>query len=118
MCHSPIFNPESFERWPRPAHSEVHFFPPCRPSRRSDIPRSNSSTGWVSSCPAKTPAETVGNLNNAIREVLKKDEVKAAFTRISYEISAASGADFAGLIKSDFERWGPIVKASGYKPED
>jgi tripartite-type tricarboxylate transporter receptor subunit TctC len=68
--------------------------------------------------PAKTPAETVDNLNNAIREVLKKEEVKAAFTRISYEIAAASGADFAGLIKSDFERWGPIVKASGYKPED
>jgi tripartite-type tricarboxylate transporter receptor subunit TctC len=68
--------------------------------------------------PARTPAETVGNLNNAIHGVLKKEEIKAAFTRISYEIATASGADFARLIKSDFERWGPIVKASGYKPED
>jgi len=68
--------------------------------------------------PARTPAETVGNLDSAIREVLKKEEVKADFAKISYEIAAASGADFARLIKSDFERWGPIVKASGYKPED
>jgi tripartite-type tricarboxylate transporter receptor subunit TctC len=68
--------------------------------------------------PAKTPTETVGNLNNAVREALTKEEIKAAFTKISYEIAAASGADFARLIKSDFERWGPIVKASGYKPED
>jgi tripartite-type tricarboxylate transporter receptor subunit TctC len=68
--------------------------------------------------PAKTPAETVGNLDSAIREVLKKEEIKAAFTKISYEIATASGADFTRLIKSDFERWGPIVKASGYKPED
>jgi tripartite-type tricarboxylate transporter receptor subunit TctC len=68
--------------------------------------------------PAKTPAETVGNLNNAIREALKKEEIKAAFIQISYEVATVSGPDFARLIKSDFDRWGPIVKASGYKPED
>ena len=64
--------------------------------------------------PAKTLAETVGSLNNAIREALKKEEIKAAFAQISYEVAAASGADFARLIKSDFERWGPIVQASGF----
>jgi tripartite-type tricarboxylate transporter receptor subunit TctC len=68
--------------------------------------------------PAKTPAETVSNLNNAIREALKKEEIKDAVTQISYEVATSSGADFARLIKSDFERWGPIVKASGYKPQD
>jgi tripartite-type tricarboxylate transporter receptor subunit TctC len=68
--------------------------------------------------PAKTPAETVGKLNDAIREALKKEEIKAAFARISYEVAATSGSDFAQLIKSDFERWGPIVKASGYMLED
>jgi tripartite-type tricarboxylate transporter receptor subunit TctC len=68
--------------------------------------------------PAKTPAETVDNLNRVIRKALGKDEIKAAFTKISYEIVGASQADFARLIKSDFERWGPIVKASGYKPEE
>jgi hypothetical protein len=26
--------------------------------------------------------------------------------------------DFAQLIKSDFERWGPVVQASGFSPED
>jgi Tripartite tricarboxylate transporter family receptor len=61
--------------------------------------------------PAKTPAETVSNLNNAIRKALKKEEIKTAITQISYEVATASGADFARLIKSDFERWGPIVNA-------
>ena len=68
--------------------------------------------------PSKTPAETVSKLNDAIREALKKEEIKATFARISYEIAAGSGSDFARLIKSDIERWGPIVKASGYRPED
>jgi Tripartite tricarboxylate transporter family receptor len=44
-----ISNPERFERWRRPAHSEAHFFLTYRPSKRSDIPRLSSSTGWVSS---------------------------------------------------------------------
>jgi tripartite-type tricarboxylate transporter receptor subunit TctC len=68
--------------------------------------------------PAKTSAETVRNLNNAIHEALKKEEIKAAIAQISYEVATVSGTDFARVIKSDFERWGPIVKASGYKPED
>jgi tripartite-type tricarboxylate transporter receptor subunit TctC len=27
-------------------------------------------------------------------------------------------ADFARQIKTDFDRWGPIVKASGFTPMD
>ncbi len=68
--------------------------------------------------PASTPAETVDNLSNAIREVLKKGEIKAAFTKIAYEIAIVSGTDFARLVKSDFERWGPIVQTSGFTPLD
>jgi hypothetical protein len=37
---------------------------------------------------------------------------------ISYEIADASGADVARVIKSDFERRGPIVQASGLTPLD
>jgi tripartite-type tricarboxylate transporter receptor subunit TctC len=49
-----------------------------------------------------------------LRDVLEKAEAKAAFAKISYEIAGVSRADFARLIKDDFERWGPIVKASGF----
>jgi tripartite-type tricarboxylate transporter receptor subunit TctC len=68
--------------------------------------------------PAKTSAESVDTLNNAIGKVLKKEEIKATFTKIAYEVASASGADFARLIKSDFERWGSVVQASGFTPLD
>ena len=68
--------------------------------------------------PANTPAETVDALDRAIHQVLKREEAKATFAKISYEIADASKADFARLIKSDFERWGQIVKASGFTPLD
>jgi tripartite-type tricarboxylate transporter receptor subunit TctC len=68
--------------------------------------------------PARTPAEAVRILAESIRAAMMKNEVKAGLARLSYEVAVASGADFARLIKSDFERWGPIVKASGFAPED
>jgi tripartite-type tricarboxylate transporter receptor subunit TctC len=68
--------------------------------------------------PANTPTETVDTLDHAVREVLKKDEAKATFAKISYEIAGASRADFARMIKGDFERWRLIVKASGFTPLD
>ena len=52
--------------------------------------------------PAGTPAETADALDRAIRQVLKKKETKATFAKISYEIAGGSRADFARLIKDDF----------------
>jgi tripartite-type tricarboxylate transporter receptor subunit TctC len=73
---------------------------------------------WGAFVPAKTPTETVEKLNNSIGEALKSDEVRAGLTRLSAEASAIPLGDFARLIKSDFERWGSIVKASGFTPLD
>ena len=68
--------------------------------------------------PAGTPAEIVNALNNAIHQALKSDELKAGLTKLSFEIAGAAPGDFAQLIKSDTERWGSVVKASGFKPVD
>jgi tripartite-type tricarboxylate transporter receptor subunit TctC len=73
---------------------------------------------WGVFVPAKTPAESVEKLNNSIHEALKSDEVKAGLTRLSAEVSAIPLGDFARLMKSDFERWGSIVKASGFTALD
>jgi tripartite-type tricarboxylate transporter receptor subunit TctC len=68
--------------------------------------------------PARTPAETVNRLNAVICEALTTDAVKAGLAKLSYEPASVSPRDFATLIKSDFERWGPIVRASGFALEE
>jgi tripartite-type tricarboxylate transporter receptor subunit TctC len=68
--------------------------------------------------PAKTPAEIVNALSSSIRETLKTDTVKAGLAKLSYEPAGASPDDFAKQIKSDFDRWGPIVRASGFTPDE
>ena len=68
--------------------------------------------------PARTPPDIVTKLNSAMRLALKTSEVKAGLTRLSFEPGGLSQDEFARLVQSDAERWGAIVRASGFKPED
>jgi tripartite-type tricarboxylate transporter receptor subunit TctC len=68
--------------------------------------------------PANTPAETVTHLNGAIRAVVDTDAFKAALAKLAVDPVAETPKEFAQLVKSDFDRWGPIVQASGFTPED
>jgi tripartite-type tricarboxylate transporter receptor subunit TctC len=68
--------------------------------------------------PANTPAGTVNRLNEAIRAVVNTDAFKTALAKLSMDPAGETPTEFAQLIKSDFERWGPIVQASGFTPED
>jgi tripartite-type tricarboxylate transporter receptor subunit TctC len=68
--------------------------------------------------PVRTPAEAVSRLNGSIHEALKASEVKLGFAKLNLDIAQAPPSDFARLLKADFERWGPIVRASGFTPQD
>jgi tripartite-type tricarboxylate transporter receptor subunit TctC len=68
--------------------------------------------------PAITPAETVNRLNGAILSVVSTVAFKANLAKLSVDPAGVTPGEFAQLIKSDFERWGPIVQAAGFSPED
>ena len=68
--------------------------------------------------PANTPAGTVNRLNAAIRAVVNTDAFKTGLAKLSMDPAGETPKEFAQLIKSDFERWGPIVQTSGFTPED
>jgi tripartite-type tricarboxylate transporter receptor subunit TctC len=99
---------------------------PLRSSQLPDVPTMREAgypaleiVDWFGIfVPAKTPADIVGKLNRAVREALKTREVRAGFEKLSFDSAGASPAEFARLINADTERWGPIVKASGFRPEE
>ncbi|MET4256396.1 tripartite-type tricarboxylate transporter receptor subunit TctC [Bradyrhizobium sp. S3.12.5] len=68
--------------------------------------------------PANTPAGTVNRLNEMIRAVMNTASFKTALAKLSVDPAGETPKEFAQLIKSDFDRWGPIVRASGFTPED
>jgi tripartite-type tricarboxylate transporter receptor subunit TctC len=68
--------------------------------------------------PAATPAETVTSLNGAIRRALATDSVKAGLAQLSFDVAGSSASDLDRLMRSDAERWGEVVKATGFRPID
>lgn len=68
--------------------------------------------------PAKTPADVVAKLNAAIRTALKAKPLVEGLEKLSFEIEGASSADYSKTVKTELERWAPVVKASGFSSEE
>jgi tripartite-type tricarboxylate transporter receptor subunit TctC len=66
--------------------------------------------------PAKTPTDIARTLHSSVHQALQTDAVKTGLAKQSFDVAAMSQNDFVALIRADTERWGEIVKASGFKP--
>ena len=76
------------------------------------------SDGWIGVfAPKGTPTETVNRLQADIARVLALPEMRAAYQMFGFEPGGSSSADFARLVRSDFQRWGAYIKKIGYKAE-
>lgn len=73
-------------------------------------------TSWFAVyAPAKTPAATIQQLNAALNKALAAPDLRERFTRLGLEPTGGSPADLAAIAQRDAQRWGPVVKASGFK---
>jgi tripartite-type tricarboxylate transporter receptor subunit TctC len=72
--------------------------------------------GWYA--PARTSPEFVRQLNAAVQEALGTPEMQDVFTRTGLLPLRESPEAFAVRVKEEIARWGPIVKATGFTPED
>jgi tripartite-type tricarboxylate transporter receptor subunit TctC len=68
--------------------------------------------------PAKTPAAVIVTLNAAIRQALDTPEVKDGLAQFAFVPASMAPESFAAMLKADIERWGAIVKASGFTAEE
>lgn len=72
--------------------------------------------GWF--LPAKTPRATVDLLNRQVREALDAPDYVAQLATYALQPMHQSPEDFARRVRADHERWGPIVRATGFTAED
>ncbi len=68
--------------------------------------------------PAKTPVEVAERLHAALREGLNHPEVRERLAQVGAETMISPAAEFRQFVRNDHERWGRLIRASGYKPED
>lgn len=74
--------------------------------------------GWYGIyAPAATPAPQILRLNKAVRDAIAKPEFGKRMATFAVQPTGTSPEEFARIQKSDSDLWGPVVKASGFKPE-
>lgn len=72
--------------------------------------------GWF--LPARTPMDVVQKLNLGVRDSLQSPELVASLASSGLQPRYTAPDEFARLVKQDYDRWGPIVKAVGFTAAD
>lgn len=67
--------------------------------------------------PAGTPPATVERLQKAAIAAVTDPATAKRLTEMGLEPTGWPAERLAAVLKADYERWGPVIKASGFKPE-
>ena len=74
--------------------------------------------GWFGIyAPAKTQPEAVAQLNTAIVSAVRAPAIRNRLIALGLQPTGTSGQELAMIQKADAELWGPVIKASGFKPQ-
>ena len=101
---------------------------PRRSAAIPDIPTSDESgvpgyymSGWFGFfAPKGTPAGVIDKLNGAMVQALADPAVRGRFAGLGLDVASREQQTPAGLAaynKAEIEKWWPIIKSSGIKPE-
>ncbi|HVO89132.1 MAG TPA: tripartite tricarboxylate transporter substrate-binding protein, partial [Casimicrobiaceae bacterium] len=64
--------------------------------------------------PAATPKVVVDRLSAAIAKAAQSPDVAAKLAALNMEAVGSTPEEFATVVRNDWNKWGPIVKASGF----
>ncbi len=67
---------------------------------------------------AGTPPAIVAELHSAMRAAASQPRVTAALQKLEFDPVSMTQGEYAALLRAEHERWGPVIKATGYKAED
>jgi tripartite-type tricarboxylate transporter receptor subunit TctC len=77
-----------------------------------------AAPGWFGFvAPAGTPAEIVSRLNDEINRAIRLPEVQKSMSTLGLIPQTGTPEDFGRLLKSDYEKFGKLVKDIGYQPQ-
>jgi tripartite-type tricarboxylate transporter receptor subunit TctC len=90
---------------------------PDIPTLGEFVPGYEVSTWWGLFMPAKTPTEIAMKIHVDTVAALAHPSVKERLEAIGAPVRSSTPAELAALLKSDMQKWGPIIKAANIKAE-
>lgn len=67
---------------------------------------------------ARTPEPVQAELERALVAAASRPRVVAAMEKQEFQSLVLGRAEFAARVKTDLDRWGPVIQSTGYKAED
>jgi len=72
------------------------------------------ATIWLGMlAPKGTPPDVVEKLNASVRKVLEEPDAQKLMHKAGVEVAPSSPAQFASLMKTEYDRWGEVVRKTG-----
>lgn len=68
--------------------------------------------------PGKTPSAAIDKLNAALVEALKDPAVRDKLQNLDIEVAVDTPEAFAKIVKADYERWGKVIRSTGFTLDD
>jgi tripartite-type tricarboxylate transporter receptor subunit TctC len=67
--------------------------------------------------PAGTSPAVVDRLARAAIEAVRQPDVRQKLEPLGLEVTGRGPADMAGILRADYDKWGPPIRASGFKAD-
>ena len=81
------------------------------------VPGYDTAVWWGMLGPGGMPADLAAKISKDCAAALNTPVVKQRLDSLGATVAGTTPAEFAKLIRADYEKWGPIIKAAGIKPE-
>jgi tripartite-type tricarboxylate transporter receptor subunit TctC len=88
-------------------------FPPIADT----VPGFDVSSWFSLFVPAKTPPKLVNKINKDAVAALAHGPTKEKFEQLGSTIVGSTPAEMAAHLKSEMDKWGPVIKEAGIKVE-
>ncbi|MGZ8209132.1 MAG: Bug family tripartite tricarboxylate transporter substrate binding protein [Burkholderiales bacterium] len=100
------------------ATQRIEAMPEVPTAIEAGYPELSNVTEWYGVVvPSATPRDVVTRLNAAIVKALNSPDVLKRIASLGQYPQPTTPAEFAQIIKADYERWGKVVKAANLKVE-
>lgn len=93
-------------------------FPDVATFAEQGFPQLTADEWFGAFLPARAPAALVASLNGLLLQASQEASLREQLERREFAPAHAASAAFAERIRQETAKWGPIVRDSGFRPED
>jgi len=90
-------------------------FPEVATMTEQGLPKVEAVNWYGIQVAAKTPPEVIAKINEAFNRTLNDPDMKQKLIARGADPMPGTPAQFAAFLKAEYDKWGPIAKASGAK---